>query len=102
MSCYVAAHLSAAPNAASFLISNPIADVECHVLSSWFDSTRIALQSISRIIHTSRTSFNGGAAGIICVSMRSGDITPELTGRAHNAEAIQVLDESLAIRAPVE
>jgi hypothetical protein len=30
------------------------------------------------------------------------NLTPELTGRGHNLEIIQVLDKSNAIRAPVE
>jgi len=47
MSCYVVAHPSAAPNAASFLTGNVIADSEYHVLSSWVDSPRIALQPAS-------------------------------------------------------
>jgi hypothetical protein len=41
MSCYVVAHDSAAPNAPSFHAGKVIADVECHVLSSWLDSSCI-------------------------------------------------------------
>ncbi len=65
----------------SFLCDNAIADAECHVLSSGVGSTLIHIQPASRIIHTSWMSFNRGAAGDNFVSMRSGDITLELTGR---------------------
>jgi hypothetical protein len=45
MSCYVVDPYSAAPNASSFLPRNVIAVAQCHVLSLWVDSTRIAHQA---------------------------------------------------------
>jgi hypothetical protein len=86
----------------SFLGRNLIADSECHVLSAWVNSIGRNDQPAFRIIHTSATSFNRGAAGCFFDFMRSGDITLELTGRAYNAEVIQVLDEIQANYAPVE
>jgi hypothetical protein len=63
-----------------------IANAQCHVLASWFNSSFINIQPGSRIIHTREMSFNGGAAGIYCEAMQSADITPALTGRGDNAD----------------
>jgi hypothetical protein len=83
-------------------IGNVMADAECHVLSSWVDSTGITVQPVSRIIPPTLHAHNRGAAGINGESTRSADITLELTGRGDNTETIQVLDESHANPAPVE
>jgi hypothetical protein len=80
MSCYVVAPASAAPNAFRFLTCCAIADAQCHVLSSWVDSILIYIQPACRIIHTSWTSFNRGAAEINVELRRSADITQEITG----------------------
>ena len=55
-----------------------IADAECRVLLSWVDSTRI-ISTASRIIHSTSPQHNRGAAGRNFESMRSADITLELT-----------------------
>jgi hypothetical protein len=94
MSSYGAAHSFRRAEPILIFTTPMIADARCHVCLVWADSTRTTLQPTARIIHTSLTAFNRGAAGINCESMRSADITPELTGRAHNTETIQVDDKS--------
>jgi len=89
MSCYVGAHASRRAERWMISSGNLIADVHCHVLSPRVDSTRIHIYPTSRLIHTTQMSYNRGAAGDNCESTRSGDITPELTRRAHNASSIQ-------------
>ena len=79
-----------------------IADIECHVLSIWVDSICIHIQSASRIIPSTLHSHNGGAAGDFIVLMRSGDITPELTGRESTNQAFNLADDIQANSAPVE
>ena len=79
-----------------------IADAPSDVLSSWVDSMRVIIQPAARIIGANGMAFNRGAAADLLRRTRSADITPELTGRGDNLETIQVLDESYAIRAPVE
>src|SRR5437868_2751361 len=91
MSCYVVAHYSALAERLQISISGLIADAECHVLSSWVDSTIIQIQPASRIIHISWMLFNRGG-NQCCVNAK----------RRHNARInrariqrreIQVLDE---------
>jgi hypothetical protein len=79
-----------------------IADIECHVPSSWANFIRIKDQPTSRIIHSTLQSHNRGAVGDFVELTRSGDITPELTGRARTAGRFKLTNESRAIRAPVE
>jgi hypothetical protein len=102
MSCYVVAHSFRRAARLNLSSDNLIADIECHVFSSRVDSIHINDQPASRIIHSILQSHNRGAAGDFLNCTRSGDITPELTGRGNNLETIQVLDESRAIRAPVQ
>jgi hypothetical protein len=86
----------------SFLGSKLIADAECHVCSSWVDSTPIIVQPATRIIPLTFPSLNRGATGSFFDFMRSGDITPELTGREGLYQAFNLADERQANSAPVE
>jgi hypothetical protein len=76
---------------------NVIADAECHAFSCWVDSTRMTVQPATRIIPSTLHSHNRGAAGSFFDSMRSGDITPELTGEQSMSSLTDLL-----IASPVE
>jgi hypothetical protein len=89
MSCYVVAPDSATPNAICFLMSRVIADAEYHALSSWVDSICLHIQPAARIIHSIYQFINRGAAGGFFDFTRSGDITPELTGRESTSKSFK-------------
>jgi hypothetical protein len=71
--------------------------------SEWRRSARAGI--IAAVTTTAAAKTNGKmfcGLFIILTPILKRHITPELTGRAHDLESVQVLDESRAIRAPVE
>jgi hypothetical protein len=58
MSSYGTAHPFRRAARVMILICCAIAEIECHQLSIWVDSTCIQFQPASRIIHTSWAAFN--------------------------------------------
>jgi hypothetical protein len=96
MSGYVGAPALRRAERNFFLVVRVKAETQCHVLSSRVAATDDSFQLTCGLSLSTSPSSNRGTAGVNFMSRRSGNITPELTGRAYNTEIIQVLDENQA------